>query len=190
MKEIQKLRKFYKLKEVERNSPVGKRKESSAEHSWSSLILADYFLTLINGKAKKEKIGRLRVYELLMYHDVVEIETGDICISKVEERKNKQEAEIKAMRKLKEDFPEAIKEKVWDFFVEFEERKTKEARFAKAIDALDAEIHYLDYKKEWKGWTPEMVRDLKPWKLVKEFPELEDAYEKVLKFAHEEGYFD
>jgi hypothetical protein len=43
MENINKLRKFYQLKHVERTAPVGERKESSAEHSWSALILADYF---------------------------------------------------------------------------------------------------------------------------------------------------
>ena len=185
METINKLRKFYKLKEVERTAPVGKRKESSAEHSWSTLILADYFMSTM-----KVKLNRAKVYELLMYHDVVEIETGDVDVIKVEERKNKKKIEMKAMEKLKEDFPKAIKHKVWNLFVEFEEEKTMEAKFAKAIDALDAEIHFLDYKKYWKGWTPEMVRELKPWENVKEFPELEEAYEKVLDFAKKEGYFD
>jgi putative hydrolases of HD superfamily len=185
METINKLRKFYHLKNVERSSPVGKRKESSAEHTWSALILADYFLTIIVDK----DIDRLKVYELLMYHDVVEIEAGDTCISKIEERKNKKELERKAMEKLKEDFPDTMKNKVWNLFVEFEEEKTKEAKLARAIDALDAEIHFLDYKSEWKGWTPEMVRKLKPWHLVKEFPELEEAYEKVLSYAEKEGYF-
>tara|TARA_Y100000310_G_C20629036_1_gene787575 strand:- start:1153 stop:1713 length:561 start_codon:yes stop_codon:yes gene_type:complete len=185
METINKLRKLYKLKEVERNSPVGKRKESSAEHSWSCLILADYFMSIM-----KTKLDRLKVYELLMYHDVVEIESGDICISKVEERKNKKEIEMKAMKKLKDDFPEPIKEKAWKLFIEFEEEKTKEARFAKAIDSLDAEIHFLDHREWWKGWTAEMVRELKPWHLVKEFSEIEEAYEKCLAFAKKEGYFN
>ena len=185
METINKLRKFYKLKEVERSAPVGKRQESSAEHSWSCLILADYFMSIM-----KTKLDKTKVYEMLMYHDIVEIETGDVCVSKTEERKNKKQIEIKAMQKLKEDFPEAIKEKVWNLFVEFEEAKTKEAKFAKAIDALDSEIHFLDYKSAWKGWTPEMVREVKPWNLVKEFPELEEAYEKVLAFAKKECYFD
>ncbi|PIN74967.1 hypothetical protein COV17_04430 [Candidatus Woesearchaeota archaeon CG10_big_fil_rev_8_21_14_0_10_36_11] len=185
MENIHKLRKFYKLKEVERTAPVCGRKESAAEHSWSSLILADYFMSII-----KAKIDRVKVYELLMYHDVVEIETGDINIINRAERKNKKENEMNAMKKLKGDFPNAIKNKVWDLFVEFEEQKTVEAKFAKAIDGFDAEVHFLDYKKDWKGWTPELVRELKSWDNVKEFPELEDAYEAILSFAEKEGYFN
>jgi putative hydrolases of HD superfamily len=123
-----------------------------------------------------------------MYHDVVEIECGDVCVTK--QGDDKKEIERKAMEKLKEDFPEVIKDKVWQLFNEFEGQETREAKFAKAIDALDAEIHFLDYKEYWKGWTPQKVRDIKPWPQIKEFPELEEAYEKVFEFAKNEGYFN
>jgi len=96
MTDLKKLRKFYELKNIQRTNSVGNRKESPAEHSWSSLILADYFLTRSN-----MKLDRLKVYELLMYHDVVEIECGDICISKEKERENKKENEKQAAIRLK-----------------------------------------------------------------------------------------
>jgi putative hydrolases of HD superfamily len=185
METINKLRQLYKLKEVERTAPVGKRKESSAEHSWSSLILANYFLDIM-----KEKLDKIKVYELLMYHDVVEIKTGDVCISDVEGRKNKHQQEFEASKGLRKEFPELLGNKFFKLFKEFSEQKTRESKFAKAIDSLDAEIHFLDYKEFWKGWTPEMVRKLKFKDNVKEFPEVEEAYEKVLEFATKEGYFN
>ncbi len=183
MESLNKLRKFYHLKNVERMNKVRDRKESSAEHSWSCLVLADYFLSKI------ERIDKLKVYELLVYHDVVEIESGDIPIHHKEARKNKKEKEREAMKKLKEDFPEKMKEKVWDLFVEFEEGQTKEARFASAIDKLDALIHELDYKNDWKGWTEKQVRELY-LERIKEFPELMNTFNKILKFCQKEGYFD
>ena len=61
MEDLQKLRKLYHLKNVERANTVKDRKESSAEHSWSCLILADYFLT----KMQNHHLDRLKVYELL-----------------------------------------------------------------------------------------------------------------------------
>jgi putative hydrolases of HD superfamily len=185
MEEINKLRKLYQLKNVERQSTVGKRKESSAEHSWSCLILADYFLN----RLKNNALDRLKVYELLMYHDVVEIEAGDTPIHHEEERKNKKELELKAAHKLKESFPEEIKSKFINLFTEFEEQETKEAKFAKAIDALDALMHFLDDKKAWKGWTEEMVRKFHGH-YVEQFPELKESFDKMLEFCNQEGYFD
>ena len=148
-------------------------------------MLADYFLTKIPHSA----LNRLKVYELLMYHDVVEIEAGDVCISKEEERKNKAQKEKEAAHILKEHLPVELKEKFLALFEEFESGKSKEARFAKAIDALDAEIHELDYKEDWKGWTEDFLRR-KKGPLFEEFPELKKAFEEIMIFAKKEGYFN
>ena len=185
MEEINKLRRFYHLKNIDRQGSVGARKESSAEHSWSCLILADYFLTTI----KNNNLDRLKVYELLMYHDVVEIESGDVPIHHEEKRKDKGKLELKAANKLKESFPNEMKNKFMRIFTEFEEQKTREANFAKAIDALDALMHFLDDKKAWKGWTEEQVRKYHG-SYVELFPELKESFDKMLKFCKEEGYFD
>ncbi|MBU0460896.1 MAG: HD domain-containing protein [Nanoarchaeota archaeon] len=184
MKDIHQLRKFYKLKEIERAGPVGKRKESSAEHSWSCLILADYFLSLM----KNSSINRTKVYELLIYHDVVEIEAGDIPIHHTEKRKKKKTSEMKALKNIKKQIPHGLKGKFEDLFLEFEAAETKEAKFAKAIDALDALIHFLDYKEYWKGWNEEMVRQFHGRKVIS-FVETQDAFEKILTYVKKEGYF-
>lgn len=182
--EFEKVLEIYRLKSVDRTSSVKNRKESSAEHSWSCLILADYFLTRTNSK-----LDRLKVYELLLWHDVVEIEAGDICLSKEDERKNKAECELKAMEKLKHYLPAVLKNKFKSLFLEFEEMKTPEARFAKAIDKLDAEIQEMDYKQDWKGWTEEFLRKHKePY--FKEFPEILEMFEETTKYARDNGYFD
>jgi len=72
---------------------------------------------------------------------------------------------------------------------EFEENKTKEAKFAQAIDKLDAEIHELDYKKDWKGWTEEFLKEEKE-KYFEEFPKIKQAFEKITNYARENGYFN
>ena len=184
MEDLQKLRKLYHLKNVERANTVKDRKESSAEHSWSCLILADYFLT----KMQNHHLDRLKVYELLMYHDVVEILAGDIPIHHTEKRKKKKESEMKALAKLKNDIPTELKNKLVSLFTEFEEKKTEEAKFSQAIDKLDAQIHELDYKKDWKGWDEQMVRKFfeKP---IAQFPEMKEIFEKLLKYVNEQGYF-
>ena len=183
MEEINKLRKLYQLKNISRANSVLDRKESSAEHSWSCLILADYFLSTF-----KFKLDRLKVYELLMYHDVVEIETGDVNLINVKSHQKKKESELKALHSLEKKTPARLGKKLGSLFMEFEEQQTPEARFAKAIDALDAEIHEMDYKQDWKGWTEEFLRKHKE-PLFKEFPEIKEMFEKTTKFARDNGYF-
>ncbi len=181
---INQLRKFYELKKVERANSVGSRKESPSEHSWSCLILADYFLSKM-----KSNLDRLKVYELLMYHDVVEIEAGDVNLLHEQGRQHKQEREKQAAHVLHQHLPLELRNKFLTLFHEYEEGKTTEARFAKAIDALDAVIHELDYKKDWKGWTEEFLRQ-KKGPLFEEFPELKTVFEESVTFAREEGYFN
>jgi len=72
MKEINAFRILNGLKSAYRLNKVGERRESAAEHSWSCLLLADPFLS-----SCEEPLDRLKVYELLLYHDVVEIIVGD-----------------------------------------------------------------------------------------------------------------
>jgi len=184
MEEITKLRKLYGLKKVYRSNSVENRKESSAEHSWSCLILADYFLNIT-----ELKLNRLKVYELLMYHDVVEIEAGDTPLHKEQERKDQKERELKALNKLKNEIPKELKAKFVNLVNEFEENNTKEAKFAQAIDKLDAEIHELDYKEDWKNWTEEFLKEEKE-KYFKEFPKIKQAFEKITNYLKENGYFD
>ncbi len=184
MEDINKLRIFNKLKSIYRANSVGNRKESSAEHSWSCLILADFFISKYN-----IDVDRLKVYELLMYHDVVEIEAGDSPLHPNIKDLNKKENEKRAMQALYKQLPAPLNKKFIDLFIEFEEQKTKEARFAKAIDALDANIHELDYKQDWKGWTEEFLVS-KKLKFFEEFPELKRTFYDILTYLKENNYFE
>ncbi len=184
MENIQKLRIINQLKTIYRFNSVQDRKESSAEHSWSCLILADFFISKYN-----LNIDRLKVYELLMYHDLVEIESGDSPLHPEIKRADKSEKEKKAMDLLHKNLPAPINEKFLNFFTEFEEQKTKEAKFAKAIDALDAIIHELDYKQDWKGWTEEYLISEK-LKYFNDFPELKKVFFDILDYLKENKYFN
>ncbi|MEK6846531.1 MAG: HD domain-containing protein [Nanoarchaeota archaeon] len=183
MNHLDKLRYPYRMKSVERSNRVKERRESSAEHTWSCLVLADYFL----GKVK-QKLDREKVHIMLLYHDLVEIEVGDVNLIDDAGRKDKKEKELAAAEVISQKLPSGLGKKYLLLFQEFEECKTLEAKFCKAIDALDAELHELDYKEDWKGWTEELLRK-KKGSLFEEFPEMKALFEESLEFAREEGYF-
>ena len=182
MEELHDLREIYKLKQVYRQNSVERRKESSAEHSWSCLVLADYFLS-----KTEQDIDRLKVYELLIYHDLVEIDTGDIPLKPGEDRDGKEEIEKKAAEKLEKMLPEPTGKKFRDVFRQFEEQKTIEAKFAKAIDGFDAVLHEADYKEDWEDWTEDFLRKKKE-PLFEEFPEIQNSFEKIVKHFRKEGF--
>ena len=181
--DLSKFRTLYKLKSVYRFNSQENRKESTAEHTWSTLMLADYILTIA-----KLKLDRLKVYELIMYHDIVEIEAGDIPIHHEEKRKNKTENERKALKTLKSKLPEEVAKKLEKFHKEFEESITPEAKFARAIDKLDATIHEMDYKDDWKGWNEAMLRRYNE-KYMKEFSITEKIFEEIVVLVKKKEYF-
>ena len=182
MEELHDLREIYKLKRVYRQNSVEKRKESSAEHSWSCLVLADYFLS----KTDRD-IDRLEVYELLIYHDLVEIDTGDIPLRPGKSRKGKEEMEEKAEEKLEKVLPEPTGRKFRQLFRQFEAQETIEAKFSKAVDGFDAVLHEADYKEDWEDWTEEFLREKKE-PLFEEFPEISESFEKIVEHFREEGF--
>tara|TARA_Y100000310_G_C20540428_1_gene743003 strand:- start:487 stop:996 length:510 start_codon:yes stop_codon:yes gene_type:complete len=165
---------------------VDTRKESSAEHSWGCLMLADFFLSQMND----HKLDKLKVYELLMYHDVVEIEAGDTPLHpEMSEIDDKEKREKLAAEFLEKELPSPINTKFKKLFVEFEAQETREAKFAKAIDCLEIEFHCLDYKYDWKGWTKEFLIKKKA-KYFEDFPLLKKIFYEYLEYATENGYFN
>ena len=186
MDEIKKLHRFFALKEVERVILVKERQESTAEHVYSSLMLAQYFLPRI-GKSLDEK----KVMKIILYHDLVEIEAGDVFILDVEGRKNKKEKERVAFQKLKEQIPQSMVKEIEALWNEYEEKKTPEAKFCNAIDKLDPCIHLLEDKKIWQKYklTEPIIRKMKDHHF-KEFPQIMQMWNKIVEYAKKNGYFD
>jgi len=78
------------------------RKETTAEHIYSSLKLADYF---IFEEEEFANLDILRIYDILKYHDDIEIITEDTCISDTENRIKKQTSELEAVPILVSKYP-------------------------------------------------------------------------------------
>lgn len=150
---IKSLTELEKLKTVERGLNVGNRKESTAEHSWSCLLIADIIIDYI-----AEPLDRLKVFEYLLYHDVVEIYAGDAKFNNPEEMKMKREKEEKALEKINSLHPNASR--FQSIIAEYEKRQTRESEFAKAIDCIDSCIRNLndDNASDEDGFTENLIR--------------------------------
>ncbi len=123
-----------KLKQIIRNTKLfdGSRKENDAEHSWHIALMAIVLLEHSN-----EKVDLLKVLKMILIHDIVEIDSGDIFLyDTINNHQNTKNEEISAKRifgLLPEDqCTDLIK--IWK---EFEERKTSEAKFARALDRFE-----------------------------------------------------
>jgi len=148
---------MYKLKHIAKNCSNFyydskedinyKRKETVAEHIYSSQKLADFFI--LNEK-EFLKLDKLKILELLMYHDDIEILTQDTCISQEEKRKIKSIEETLLIPILSNKYPNIQKDKLLILDKEYRENITMESKFANAIDKMDALVHELQYPADWK----------------------------------------
>jgi 5'-deoxynucleotidase YfbR-like HD superfamily hydrolase len=189
---------FYTLKRIPRNSTneyfdekdkiAYRRRETTAEHVYSTLRLADYFLT-----AEREFTGldRLCVYELLMYHDDVEAITGDTGISERGKRQSKDLDEIMNIPILAKRYPSPLDEKLIRLDSAYRNGSTAEAWFARAIDKMDALVHELQYPEDWgpKGFDEQNVRNwFQPAFAYSQA--FSGHFEYLIGYLKENGYFE
>ena len=107
------------------------RRENDAEHAWHMAVMAYLLREYAN-----EPVDIAKVMILCLIHDIVEIEAGDTYAYDEESHKSKKEREDAAKEKIFSLLPEDQKRDFSALFDEFEEGKTAEARFAKAMDNL------------------------------------------------------
>ncbi len=177
------IRKLYDLKKVYRFNSVENRKESTAEHSWSSMVLADYFMS-----KSDFTLDKLKIYELLMYHDIIELIIGNTVLHPSLSSSDMHAKERSALIALESQLPKRIAKKIHALVIEFLEQKTVESQFARAIEQLDAEVHEMDYKKDWEGWTEEFLRQKKQHYFI-HFKEMQEVFETIIAHDKKEGFF-
>lgn len=107
------------------------RNENDAEHAWHMAIMA-YLLQ----EYSNEKIDVARVMLMCLIHDVVEIDAGDTYAYDEDGLKTQKAREDAAKERIYSMLPEDQKAALVAIFDEFEERKTPEAKFARALDNL------------------------------------------------------
>ena len=121
------------------------RNENDAEHAWHMAIMA-YLLQ----EYSNEKIDVARVMLMCLIHDVVEIDAGDTYAYDAEGLKTQKAREEAAKERLYSMLPEDQKADLVAIFVEFEERKTPEAKFARALDNLQPLL--LNHSNDGGDW--------------------------------------
>jgi len=108
------------------------RRENSAEHSWHLAVMA---LVLAEHAPPGTDLGR--VIAMLLVHDLVEIDAGDLFLYADEAQHARQEeAERAAADRIFALLPASQATRIRALWDEFEERETREARFARALDRL------------------------------------------------------
>jgi putative hydrolase of HD superfamily len=137
-----------KLKEIFRRTACiqSRRPENDAEHSWHLCLM----VIVLAEHANAPGLNVLRVLQMLILHDLVEIDAGDTFAYDSARMTDQHAREAVAADRIFGLLPSdqaRLFRGLWD---EFEEKKTPEARFATAVDRLQPVL--LNRHTEGGGW--------------------------------------
>ena len=128
------------LKTIVRRTPLtdNSRQENSAEHSWHLALAA---LTL--SEYAPPGLNLARALELVVVHDLVEIDAGDTFAYDLKGHEDKDARERAAADRLFGLLPPDQAAQLRERWEEFEAQATLEAKFANALDRLQALLQNL-----------------------------------------------
>ena len=126
--------KIDEAKEIFRHTKLfsGKRKENDAEHSWHISLMA----LILEEHSNENDLNMLKVIKMLLIHDLVEIYSGDYIVFTENTLEKENKEKIGALE-IFGILPEGQREEYLGLWFEFEDRNTKEAKYARALDRLE-----------------------------------------------------
>ncbi|MBB6499248.1 HD domain-containing protein [Pedobacter cryoconitis] len=134
LKQIAFIHEIDKLKYIQRKTRLfnSDRRENDAEHSWHLAVMA---LTL--AEHANEPVDILKVIKMLLIHDVVEIDSGDIFLYDTVVNHDNTVLERQAAERIFGLLPAEQAEEFIAIWEEFETGDTPEAKFARSMDRLE-----------------------------------------------------
>lgn len=178
-----------KLKRVDRQTLIvdGTRPENSAEHSWHIALMA---LLMVEHIDQGSDIDLLKVVKMLLVHDIIEIDAGDVFA--YDEDEEREEREKKAGRRIFGLLPKDQAEELYQLWREFEERQTPEAHYAASLDRLLPLVqNYLTGGYTWvKYHIPEEKVRKRNQVIIESSRNLWEYAQTIIDQAKEKGYFE
>lgn len=129
----------------------GNRKENDAEHSWHIALMA-----FVLQEYAPEDIDILKVVNMVLLHDLVEIDAGDTYAYDEEGAKTKREREVKAADRIFGILPADQCEYFRELWDEFEEYDTSDAKYAHLLDNFQPLL--LNHVCGGKSWHDHEVK--------------------------------
>ena len=115
---------------IQRSGEISRR-ENSAEHSWHLALMAMMLVEHAN-----EPVDLARVLQMILVHDIVEIDAGDTFVYDAAAMVGKADREEAAANRIFGLLPDDQKVELLELWHEFEARETPEAKYASALDRL------------------------------------------------------
>ena len=139
-----------KLKSIERMSLLinGTRRENTAEHSWHFALMVS---VLMEHAEAAESLDILRTIKMALIHDLVEIDAGDTYCYDDIGNQDKLRREIAAAKRIFGLLPDDQGQEIWQLWEEFEDGRSAESKFARAIDRLNPfMLNFYSGGSSWK----------------------------------------
>ena len=129
-----------KLKAVYRQNMVidESRHENSAEHSWHLALMA----VILADEATDPAVDLRTVIEMLLIHDIVEIDAGDTFLYDESGNLDKEQRENRAAERIFGLLPADQRDRCLMLWKEFDARETPNALFASAIDNMQPVVNH------------------------------------------------
>lgn len=123
-----------KVKYIQRKTKLfnSDRCENDAEHSWHLALMA-----IVLAGHSNEPIDILKVVKMVLIHDIVEIDAGDVFIYDTAKNHCNTDEERIAANRIFGLLPKNQAEELIAIWEEFEAGETNEAKFAKSMDRLE-----------------------------------------------------
>ncbi|MFT5127736.1 MAG: putative hydrolase of HD superfamily, partial [Rhodothermales bacterium] len=161
-------------------------RENDAEHSWHLAVMA----MLLAEYANEPNIDLKRVMQMVLIHDIVEIDAGDTFCYDQEGRIHQAAREQKAADRLFGMLPAdqtAEMRGAWD---EFEAAESAESRYARALDRMQPLLHNLEtdgfaWKQHRVSLQDVLTRNAE---IGNAAPKLWDYLVGRIKDAHKKGW--
>ena len=137
-----------KLKTVLRRNRVvsdPQRRENDAEHMYHFALLA-----MVLAEYSNAPVNLLRVLQMVLIHDVVEIDAGDTFVYDTAAQAGKREREERAADRIFGLLPSDQTAEFRALWEEFEAEETAEAKFAAALDRMQPVL--CNYYSEGGAW--------------------------------------
>lgn len=123
-----------KVKYIQRKTKLfnSDRCENDAEHSWHLALMA-----IVLAEHSNEPIDVLKVVKMVLIHDIVEIDAGDIFLYDSQLNHDNTDEERLAANRIFGLLPEKQAQDFIAIWEEFEAGETNEAKFARSMDRLE-----------------------------------------------------
>ena len=134
LKQVSFIKEIDKLKYIQRKTKLfnSDRNENDAEHSWHLAMM-----TIVLAEHSDKPIDVLKVLKMVLIHDIVEIDAGDIFLYDTTKSHINTDEELIAAERIFGLLPTEQAEEFIAIWKEFEEGITDEAKFAKSMDRFE-----------------------------------------------------